>query len=80
MTDDEINAALIPKLAKHIGMAEADVRILPFDRLAYRAGMRRAARVARNTAGEFFAASNVERSIGADIAAAAIERAAGGEG
>ena len=76
MTDDEIRAALIPTLAKHYGLTETVVRPAhEIERLAYRAGMRRAARVARNTAGEFFAASNVERSIGADIAAAAIDTA-----
>lgn len=63
MTDDEINAALLPMLSKHIGVAETDCRILPFDRLAYRAGMRRAAQIAREY--EF-----------ARTAAAAIERAA----
>ena len=47
MTDDEIDAALLPMIAKHIKVAQADCRILPFDRIAYRAGMREAARIAR---------------------------------
>ncbi len=74
MTDAEIDAAIRAVVPAECFVPNAGARAI------YRAGMRRAARVARNTAGEFFAASNVERSIGADIAAAAIERAAGGEG
>ena len=75
MTDDEIRAAIaaIPDSARFFPPNTTEIAI-------YRAGMRRAARVARNTAGEFFAASNVERSTGADIPAAAIERAAGSGG
>jgi hypothetical protein len=94
MTDDEIDAVLIPKLAKHIGMAEVDVRILPFDRIAFRAGMREAARMVNEECTRILAVQTIPPRGNTDEAvnlqarmcavmlpglADAIERAAGGE-
>ena len=77
MTDDEIDAVLIPMLAKHIKIAEFDCRILPFDRIAFRAGMREAARIARE---ELNIDARDDPLVTAGQIADAIERAAGGEG
>jgi hypothetical protein len=83
MTDDEIDAALLPMLSKHIGVAETDCRILPFDRLAYRAGMRRAAQIARDeilpSADNDVGATYNLYNIGLCKAACVIERAASDE-
>lgn len=73
MTDDEIDAVLLPLVSKHIGVAEANCRILPFDRLAYRAGMLRASEIARELALEFAEPICEQAAL---RVAAAIERAA----
>ena len=65
MTDDEIDAVLMPELARYLECENGDLTIMESARIAFRAGMRRAARIAR------------ERQL--PCAAAAIERAAGGE-
>ena len=64
MTDDEIDAVLMPELARYLECENGDLTIMESERIAFRAGMRRAARIAR------------ERQL---PCAAAIERAAGGE-
>ena len=78
MTDDEINAALLPMIAKHIKVAQADCRILPLDRIAYRAGMREAARIARNVRPGYDVTDHYAHAI-IEITALCIELAAGGE-
>ncbi len=77
MTDDEIDAVLIPMLVKHIKIAEFDCRILPFDRIAFRAGMREAARIARE---ELNIDARDDPLVTAGQIADAIKRTAGGEG
>lgn len=63
MTDDEIDAILMPELARHFLCEPGNLTATESEYLAFRAGMREAAQIAREY--EF-----------ARTAAAAIERAA----
>jgi hypothetical protein len=78
MTDDEIDAVLMPELARYLECENGDLTIMESERIAFRAGMRRAARLVQF--GDCLLDTQVYDSIARGRAVRTIERAAGGEG
>ena len=95
MTDDEIDASLMPELERYWECENGDLTIMESERIAYRAGMREAARMVNEECTRILAVQTIPPRGNTDEAvnlqarmcavmlpglAAAIERAAGGEG